>query len=57
MQIDKLEKQAKDKEVELLALLELTPIRIWNTDLDNFLMEWEVRLSHCSYFEWSSTHF
>ena len=41
-QIDKLEQQAKTKEMELLVLLELTPIQIWNTDLDNFMMEWEV---------------
>jgi hypothetical protein len=27
---------------ELLALLELTPIQIWNTDIDRFLEEWEV---------------
>jgi DNA topoisomerase-2 len=36
--------QAADKEKELLALLELTPIKIWNTDLDNFLAEWDVSL-------------
>jgi hypothetical protein len=41
-QIEKLLQQAADKEKELLALLELTPIRIWNTDLDRFLEEWEV---------------
>ncbi|KAI0029066.1 type II DNA topoisomerase [Vararia minispora EC-137] len=35
--IEKLLQQAADKERELLALLELTPIKIWNTDLDNFL--------------------
>jgi hypothetical protein len=33
-----------DKEKELLALLELAPIQIWNTDLDRFLEEWDVRL-------------
>ena len=41
-QIEKLLQQAADKEKELLALLELTPIQIWNTDLDNFLAEWNV---------------
>ncbi|KAN0138695.1 type II DNA topoisomerase [Lactarius tabidus] len=39
--IEKLLQQAADKEKELLALLELTPIKIWNTDLDNFLAEWD----------------
>jgi DNA topoisomerase-2 len=41
-QIEKLLQQAADKEKELLALLELTPTQIWNTDLDRFLEEWEV---------------
>ena len=27
-----------------MALLELTPNQIWNTDLDRFLEEWEVSL-------------
>ncbi|KAI0056765.1 type II DNA topoisomerase [Artomyces pyxidatus] len=45
--IDKLLQQAADKEKELLALLELTPNQIWNTDLDNFMVEWE---KHCK--EW-----
>ena len=36
-QIEKLLQQAADKEKELLALLELTPNQIWNTDLDHFL--------------------
>ncbi|KAH9992512.1 DNA topoisomerase [Russula compacta] len=39
--IERLLQQAADKEKELLALLELTPIRIWNTDLDRFVEEWE----------------
>lgn len=43
-QIEKLLQQAADKEKELLVLLELTPIQIWNTDLDRFLEEWDVRL-------------
>jgi hypothetical protein len=50
LQIEKLLQQAADKEKELLALLELTPTQIWNTDLDCFLEEWEVsgqRPSRC----------
>ncbi|KAF8264485.1 DNA topoisomerase [Lactarius quietus] len=39
--IERLLQQAADKETELLALLELTPIQIWNTDLDHFLAEWD----------------
>ena len=49
-QIEKLRQQAADKEKELLALLELTPTQIWNTDLDRFIEEWEVsgqRPSRC----------
>ncbi|KAI0771045.1 type II DNA topoisomerase [Trametes elegans] len=38
---DKLLQQAKEKEMELLALLELTPIQIWQTDLDAFLEQWK----------------
>lgn len=41
-QIEKLLQQSRDKEVELLTLLEMTPVQIWNTDLDRFLQEWEV---------------
>lgn len=40
--IEKLLEQGRAKEVELLALLELTPIQIWNTDLDDFVTYWEV---------------
>ena len=29
--------------MELLALLALTPIQIWQTDLDAFLIRWKVR--------------
>ncbi|KAI0328009.1 type II DNA topoisomerase [Cubamyces sp. BRFM 1775] len=39
--IEKLLQQAKAKEVELLTLLELTPIQIWKTDLDVFLEQWK----------------
>ena len=38
-QIEKLLQQAADKEKEPLTLLELTPIVIWNTDLNRFLKE------------------
>lgn len=41
--IDRLLQQAGDKEAELLILLEKTPIDLWNKDLDDFLVEWEVR--------------
>lgn len=41
--IDKLLQQAGDKEAELLLLLEKTPNDLWNKDLDDFLVEWEVR--------------
>ncbi|OBZ80095.1 DNA topoisomerase 2 [Grifola frondosa] len=40
--IEKLRQQGRDKEAELLALLELTPIQMWQTDLDRFLGEWKV---------------
>ncbi len=40
--IERLLQQAGDKEVELLALLEKSPIDLWNKDLDDFLVEWEV---------------
>ncbi|KAI0287325.1 hypothetical protein BC826DRAFT_54321 [Russula brevipes] len=39
--IEKLLQQASDKEKELSALLELTPVQIWNSDLGRFLEEWE----------------
>ncbi|KAG9310318.1 DNA topoisomerase [Chiua virens] len=39
--IEKLLQQAADKEAELLALLERTPVSLWNDDLDSFLKEWE----------------
>lgn len=42
--IERLLQQARDKEAELLALLEKTPIDLWNKDLDDFLIEWEVCL-------------
>jgi len=30
------------KEAELVTLLKLTPIDIWNNDLEHFLIEWQV---------------
>jgi DNA topoisomerase II len=42
--IDKLKAQAKDKEAELMALLQKSPKDLWNTDLDKFLEEWEVSM-------------
>ena len=33
-------------EADPLALLERTPVEVWNEDLDQFLVKWEVRLSH-----------
>lgn len=41
--IDKLLEQGRQKEEELLALLEKTPSQLWNSDLDAFVMQWEVR--------------
>ena len=43
-QIAKLLAQAKEKEQELLAFLEVTPIALWQKDLDRFLADWQVRL-------------
>ncbi|PCH33085.1 type II DNA topoisomerase [Wolfiporia cocos MD-104 SS10] len=40
--IDKLRQQSKETEAELFALLELTPIKIWQKDLDHFLEEWKT---------------
>ncbi|KAI0077419.1 type II DNA topoisomerase, partial [Panus rudis PR-1116 ss-1] len=39
--IEKLKKQAMDKEDELMTLLKLTPTDIWNNDLESFLALWE----------------
>ncbi|KAH7911821.1 DNA topoisomerase [Hygrophoropsis aurantiaca] len=46
--IEKLLQQAGEKEAELLALLERTPISLWNEDLDEFLKEWQ---KSCQDFE------
>ncbi|KAJ7197086.1 type II DNA topoisomerase [Mycena rebaudengoi] len=40
--IDKLLQTAQEKEDELLALLQLSPKQMWNTDLDKFMAEWEA---------------
>ncbi|KAJ8520376.1 hypothetical protein ONZ45_g2836 [Pleurotus djamor] len=47
--IGKLRQQANEKELELMSLLEKTPISMWSDDLDKFLDEWEH-----SYTEWMS---
>ncbi|CAK5279846.1 unnamed protein product [Mycena citricolor] len=39
--IDKLRKNAGEKEEELLTLLKIAPKEMWNKDLDSFLVEWE----------------
>ncbi|KAM6498312.1 DNA topoisomerase, type IIA-like domain containing protein [Amanita muscaria] len=39
--IEKLKQQAKDKEAELMKLLEKSPRSMWNEDLDQFLEAWE----------------
>jgi len=31
-------------EADPLALLERTPIKVWNEDLDQFLAKWEVQI-------------
>ena len=55
--IEKLLQQAADKEQELMAPLELTPISIWNTDLDEFLSRWSVRIFPTTlYFAYQGTH-
>ncbi|KAJ6627017.1 DNA topoisomerase [Mycena sp. CBHHK59/15] len=40
--IEKLLQTAQEKEAELLALLQISPKQMWNTDLDKFLAEWEA---------------
>ncbi|EGO19472.1 hypothetical protein SERLADRAFT_453445 [Serpula lacrymans var. lacrymans S7.9] len=39
--IEKLLQQAQEKEAELLILLERTPVKMWNEDLDMFMAEWQ----------------
>jgi DNA topoisomerase-2 len=43
-QVEKLLNERDAKEQELIELLKLSPQDIWNTDLDNFMAEWEVGL-------------
>lgn len=40
--IEKLRANAKEQEDKLLAYLKLTPIDLWNSDLDQFLEGWEA---------------
>lgn len=41
-QIAKLKQQGAEKEAELKAMLQLSPKDLWNVDLDNFILGWEV---------------
>lgn len=41
-QVQKLLNERDTKEQELIELLKLSPQDIWNSDLDNFMGEWEV---------------
>lgn len=41
--IERLNQQAREREDELLVLLKKSPKDLWNTDLDKFLEEWQVR--------------
>lgn len=43
--IDRLNQQAREREDELLVLLKKSPKDLWNTDLDKFLEEWQVRVT------------
>jgi hypothetical protein len=36
-------KEKREKESEIQALLSQTPIDLWRTDLDAFLVQWEVK--------------
>ena len=42
--VDRLLKQIGDKEMEVDALIKLTPKDIWTEDLDNFIEEWHAQL-------------
>lgn len=42
--IDRLLKQIGDKEVEIDVLIKLTPKDLWSSDLDDFLLEWNLQL-------------
>lgn len=54
--IEKLLEQGRQKETELLALLEKTPAELWNTDLDDFLSQWEVCNFRCELYYHELTH-
>jgi DNA topoisomerase-2 len=42
--VEKLLRQIGDKEVEIDALIKLSPKDIWTQDLDDFVAEWELQL-------------
>jgi DNA topoisomerase-2 len=42
--VEKINRQMKDKEVEIDALIKLSPKDLWTRDLDEFLAEWEAQL-------------
>lgn len=42
--VDKLLKQIGDKQMEIDALIKLTPKDLWNNDLDAFVNEWNTQL-------------
>ncbi|WRT66491.1 uncharacterized protein IL334_003450 [Kwoniella shivajii] len=44
--VNKLLAERDSKEAELIELLKLSPQDIWNTDLDNFLGEWQLCLDN-----------
>ncbi len=41
-QVDKLKKECTAKEEELEAFVKLTPHQLWDTDLEEFLRQWQV---------------
>jgi DNA topoisomerase-2 len=43
--VEKLMRQIGDKELEIDALIKLTPKDLWNIDLDAFVEEWNVQLT------------
>lgn len=38
--------QRDEKEKELQVLLDLTPKKMWSSDLDAFEVQWQVRYDH-----------
>jgi DNA topoisomerase-2 len=47
LQVEKLLQERDKKEEELSELLKLSPQDIWMTDLDQFMLEWEVSVYRC----------